>query len=273
MSLSARGVGRVPLLLVLCGPSHAGKTTFANRLCRSGQDLTAISPDMIREWLGVRFGDPEHESKVWDIYESMKVKALTKGRNVVLDACHISRRARWHALQGPNAGHRKICVVFDLPLRTVRERCIKEGRVPVQEVERMWRAFQKSKPTVKGLKAEGFDEVYFVTQGLAYASEGLGVGVTASMKKEAISVSSRILSRPACLQPSPSVQPSSSQLLQLFASLWSAITSALSRAHSFCLAVFDRLARWIQKADGSLCCVRIRGDCYGTKRCLADRED
>ena len=273
MSLSARGVGLVPLLLVLCGPSHAGKTTFANRLCMSGRRFTVISPDNIRQRLRLRFGDPEHEGEVWDIYESMKRKALSKGHNVILDACHISKRARWHGLQGPNAGYRQICVVFDLPLRTLRERCIKEKRVPVREVERMWRAFQKGRPTVKGLKAEGFDEVYFVKEGLAYAGEGLGAGVAASTKKKAILVGSRRVSRLTCLQPPPSVQPSSAQMLQLFASLWSAITSVLSRAHTFCLSVFDRLVPSVQKADGSLCIVRIRGDCYGTKRCLANRED
>jgi len=225
MSFWTGGVGRAPLLLVLCGPSHAGKTTFANRLCMSGRRFTVISPDNIRQRLRLRFGDPEHEGEVWDIYESMKRKALSKGRNVILDACHISKRARWHGLQGPNAGHRKICVVFDLPLRTIRERCIKEKRVSLQKVERMWRAFQKSKPTVKGLKAEGFDEVYFVTEDLVYAGEGLGTNTKAPMKEEPTLVSSRVLSWLACLQPSPSVQPSSAALLQLSASLWSAITS------------------------------------------------
>jgi len=126
MSLFARGVGRPRLLLVLCGPSSVGKTTFANRLCRSGRRFTVISPDNIRQRLRLRFGNPEHEGQVWDIYESMKCKALSEGRNVILDACHISKRARRHGLQGPNSGHRKICVVFDLPLRTVRERCINE---------------------------------------------------------------------------------------------------------------------------------------------------
>jgi hypothetical protein len=50
----------------------------------------------------------------------------------------------------------------------------------------MWKDFQKSKPTLKGLKAEGFDEVYFVTEHFAYTSEGLRISTTASMKKEAI---------------------------------------------------------------------------------------
>lgn len=196
MNLSARGVGRAPLLLVLCGPSHAGKTALANRLCRSGRRFTVISPDKIREWLGVRFGDPEHEGEVWDIYESIKLKALSEGRNVVLDACHISKRARRHGLQGPTASYRKICVVFDLPLRTVRERCIKEKRVPIGEVERMWRAFQESKPMLNELKAEGFDEVYFITEGPAYAGEGLGTRTEAPMKKEAT-----LVARLARLQP------------------------------------------------------------------------
>jgi len=273
MSLSTMGGGYRPLLIVLCGPSHSGKTTFANWLCRSGQRFIVISPDNLRQRLRLRFGAPGGEHEVWDIYESMKRKALSEGRNVILDACHISKRARRHGLQGPNASHRKICVVFDLPLRTVRERCIEEKRVSVREVERMWKDFQKSKPTVKGLKAEGFDEVYFVTDLFAYDSEGRGTGIISSMKSEAILASSGVVPRLACLQPPPSVQPSSARLFQLLASLWSAITSSLSRAHSFCLSVFDRLVWCIQKADDSLCLFRIRGDCYGTKRCLANRED
>ena len=148
-----------PKLIVLCGPSHAGKTTFAQRL-RDG--FTIISPDGIREHLSVSFRNSKREAEAWDIYETVKCKALKEGYNVILDACHISKRARWHSLQGPNAQHRKICVVFDLPFRTIRERCLKEKRVSLEEVERMWKDFQKNKPTAKELKRQGFDEIYFI---------------------------------------------------------------------------------------------------------------
>ena len=80
---------------------------------------------------------------------------------MVLDACHMSERARWHALQGPNAGHRRICIVFDVPLGTVRARCTRRGRLPLREAERMWRAFQQVKPTADELRAEGYDAVHF----------------------------------------------------------------------------------------------------------------
>jgi len=155
---------RQPLMLiVLCGPSHAGKTTFANKLSKSGKNFTIISPDEIRKRMSISFGEPKHEAKVWEIYESMKCKALKEGLNIVLDACHMSERARWHALQGTNIQHRKICVVFDLPLRVVRERCLSEKRVSLKEVERMWQAFQHSKPSPEELKLQGFDAVCFMT--------------------------------------------------------------------------------------------------------------
>jgi len=150
-----------PKLIVLCGPSHAGKTRFAQRL---GDNFTVISPDEIRKRLPISFGDSKHESKVWDIYEAMKNKALKKGHNVVLDACHMSKRARRHSLQGPNTKHRKICVVFDLPLRTIRERCLKEKRMSLKEVKRMWKDFQDNKPSAEELEHEGFDAVYFIRQ-------------------------------------------------------------------------------------------------------------
>jgi predicted kinase len=156
-----------PMLVMLCGPSHAGKTTFARKL---GGKFTIISSEEIRKRLSGSFKRRRDENKVWGIFESRKSKALKQGQNIVLDACHISGQARRHSLEGPNAKHRKICVVFDLPLQTIRARWTKERRLPLPEVERMWKAFQNSKPTRKELKHLGFDEVYFVRDGPTTAS-------------------------------------------------------------------------------------------------------
>jgi predicted kinase len=105
----------------------------------------------------------------------MKCKALKAGRNVVLDACHITEKARWHALQSPNSNYKKICVVFDLPWQTIRERCLSEKRVSLKEVERMWQAFQHSKPSPEELKLQGFDAVCFMTvEGDAATTPGKG---------------------------------------------------------------------------------------------------
>ena len=151
--------GASPMLVVLCGPSHSGKTTFAKKL---RGNFTIISSDEIRGRLSKSFNGAELEREVWDAFESAKCKALKEGHNVVLDACHMSERARQHSLQGPNSHHRKICVVFDLPFRTIRERCLGEKGMSLREVERMWRDFQKDRPTRKGLKLQDFDEVCFV---------------------------------------------------------------------------------------------------------------
>ncbi len=153
--------GERPMLIVLCGPSHTGKSAFARKLRRN---FTIISSDEIRKRLSVSFNGAELKEKVWDTFESAKCKALKEERNVILDACHISKRARWHSLQGPNAHHRKICVVFDLPLRTIQQRCLKEKRMSLEEAERMWEDFQNSKPTPEELRSQGFDEVYFVKE-------------------------------------------------------------------------------------------------------------
>ena len=162
--------GGPPLLVVLSGPSHAGKSTFSRRFQK---DFTVISSDKIREELQSSFGDPEIEARVWNIFESTKCKALDEGRNIILDACHMSPQARWHSLQGTNERHRKICVVFELPFRTIRDRCLKAKRLPLEEAEGMWKAFQESKPTTEKLKELGFDEVYFVTTSPVHAVQAV----------------------------------------------------------------------------------------------------
>jgi len=124
-----------------------------------------VNSDRIREGLTRRCPQSRREARTWEAFERQKRKALRDGRDVVLDACHLSRRARWHSLQGPNDGHRKVCTVFDLPLEAILERCRRTGRLPLDEAERMWRAFQANKPTADELERLGFDEVHVLGKG------------------------------------------------------------------------------------------------------------
>ena len=151
-----------PTLLVLCGPSHAGKSTFAEQHCRG---FTVVSSDRIRRGLTGRCPRSRREARTWEVFEQQKQEALRNGRDVVLDACHLSTRARWHSVQGPNARHRKVCTVFDLPLEEIVARCRRTGRVALGEVERMWQAFQACKPTAGELRRLGFDEVRVLRDG------------------------------------------------------------------------------------------------------------
>ena len=151
-----------PLLIVLCGPSHAGKSTFATRHCKG---FTVVNSDRIRKSLTGRCPRSRREARTWETFEQQKREALRKGCDVVLDACHLSRLARWHSLQGPNDGHRKVCTVFDPPLEAILARCRRTGRLPLHEAERMWRAFQANKPTAEELRQLGFDEVHVLRDG------------------------------------------------------------------------------------------------------------
>lgn len=151
-----------PILHVLCGPSHAGKSTFAAQHCKG---FEMVNSDRIRERLTGRYPRSRREARTWEVFEQQKREALRNGCDVVLDACHLSRRARWHSVQGPNDGHRKVCTVFDLPLEAVLARCRRTGRLPLDEAERIWRAFQESKPTGEELRRLGFDEVHVLREG------------------------------------------------------------------------------------------------------------
>jgi len=148
-----------PIIVVLCGPSHSGKTDFAERLQNY---FKVISSDQIRAELTGCFEQSDSEPRVWKTFEAMKRQTLKQGDSIILDACHISEKARWHSLQGADNSHTKICIIFDFPWRAIKQRWVRERRVPLKKVRQMWKDFQHRKPKIEELKELGFDGMFFV---------------------------------------------------------------------------------------------------------------
>jgi predicted kinase len=142
--------------IVLCGVTHSGKTTYAKRLMKKypAKDYAYINTDGIRESLhGSREIKSFDEAAVWNLFEAAKRSALRDGRNIILDACHISKNARWHALNGVNGDHRKVCVVFNTPLKVIKKRVRKAKRLNEAVLLSMYSSFSMPQMT------EGFDEI------------------------------------------------------------------------------------------------------------------
>lgn len=150
-----------PELIVLCGPSHSGKSSFAHQLPGS---FRIVNSDRIRRQLTSNSACSKHEPEVWKEFNSRKCKAFKEGRDVILDACHMSKSARRHSVEGPCSRYRKGCIVFDLPLSIIRSRCFETKRLSLKVVKRIWDEFQKTKPAAEELKALGFDYALFINK-------------------------------------------------------------------------------------------------------------
>ena len=98
-----RRLGRAgPVVGLPCGRSHSGKSTFG-RGC--GNRFEVPSPDPIPDRLGKGFRGRGREPGVGQVSEARKRQALDAGRGVILDACHVSERARRQVRQGPSTCH------------------------------------------------------------------------------------------------------------------------------------------------------------------------
>lgn len=151
------GASPRPKLVVPCGPSHTGKSTFADKVAGV---FTVVSSEGIRQRLGVDFDRSRVEPAVWSAFRNEKSAALRAERNLVLDACHLSTEARWHSVRGAGSRYGKLLVLFDVPLEVVLARCSATRRLPLEEAKRMWRVFEQNKPTRPELETLGFDWVY-----------------------------------------------------------------------------------------------------------------
>ena len=85
-------------LLVMCGLSASGKSSYAKELSKK-YNAVILSSDKIRECLLGDVEDMTGNSLVFDVMHKAMVHLIKQGRNVILDATHLTIKDRKKVLQ------------------------------------------------------------------------------------------------------------------------------------------------------------------------------
>ena len=144
-------------LVVLCGASGSGKSTFASR---HFSDTEVVSSDRCRALVGDDESDQSVTSPAFELLHTIIDKRLELGRLTVVDATNVKpedRRSllelarRWDVLA--------TAIVFDLPLALCLEhsRSRQDRRTPDHAVKRQHATIRRS---AKQLRKERFARVY-----------------------------------------------------------------------------------------------------------------
>lgn len=146
-------------LVVLCGASGSGKSTFARR---HFADTEIVSSDRCRALVGDDESDQSVTAAAFDLLHTIVDKRLELGRLTVIDATNakpedrkslVELARRWDVFA--------TAIVFDLPLALCLERndSRQDRRTPQHAIKRQHSSIRR---TTKRLRKEGFARVFTV---------------------------------------------------------------------------------------------------------------
>lgn len=145
----------MPTCYILSGVPGCGKSTWARNLqSKLPKYIEHVSRDEIRFSL-LKSGEDyfAHEDEVLRLFYDCANKALSKGKNVILDATHTSTKAVSESLRRIHVPAKMVLVSFNIPLDVCLERnAQREGQecVPTHVVETMYRSKQKLDTYIRG---------------------------------------------------------------------------------------------------------------------------
>lgn len=150
----------MPKLIVMVGISGSGKTTFVKfTLLNQYPGAVVVSSDSIREEM---FGDEciqqDGEKVFQEVYRRVK-KALSEGKDVILDATNLSRKARRNVLNQTRVRgvdiQRGCYVILASPEDAIENQRYRDRQVPDHVIYRQMAAFFMPE------LYEGFDYIVF----------------------------------------------------------------------------------------------------------------
>ena len=141
----------MPILYILCGPSAAGKSTWARKFVEDhfNDDIRYVSRDEIRFAIVKEEEDYfSHEKEVFKKFANTIRQTLIDGFDVIADATHLnefSRRKLTQAIDMYTTDYKIVYVVFNTDVNTcVIRNMNKSGRAKVPEnvIRNMCRDFR-----------------------------------------------------------------------------------------------------------------------------------
>lgn len=132
-------------IYVLCGIPGSGKSTWARHYIEENPNTKLISSDAIRAELFGDESDQSHNIEAFNEFYNRANKYLLEGYDIILDATHTSRRARYRLFCGDLSikTHTIICKVFPTPVEVCIERDAKRARsVGENVIRKFYNSFQ-----------------------------------------------------------------------------------------------------------------------------------
>jgi protein phosphatase len=144
-------------LVVLIGPSSAGKSTWATR---HAGPTEILSSDAFRALVSDDPNDHDATLDAFDVLHLVAARRMAHRRLSVVDATNVEGWARGRLLELARAhGVRTVAIVFDVPLEVCLARnALRAGRrVPEAAIRRQWSRMHGSIPRLAG---EGWDAIH-----------------------------------------------------------------------------------------------------------------
>ena len=149
--------------ILLSAIPGSGKSTWAEQYRLSHENVHVVSSDEIRKELGGAYQNFDHESEVWDRFETdiLKLGNENEDVTVIADSTNIVNKFRIKYAKEIVGFDKKILVIIKKDLDTLlkQNKIRNEGRiVPDDAILRMWNSWEEPNDEVKSL----YDEIIVI---------------------------------------------------------------------------------------------------------------